>query len=144
MARSLNKVMLIGNTGGDPELKYTQAGVAVVSFSMATSEQWKDKDGNPQEKTEWHSVTAWRKLAEIVGQYVKKGDRIFIEGKLQTRSWDDAATGAKRYKTEVVADQLIMLGNKASAADAPAAGDLEIPPEMMAGKKGGSDDPLPF
>jgi single-strand DNA-binding protein len=107
MSRSLNKVMLIGNLGKDPELKYTPSGVAVATFSMATSEQWKDQDGNAQEKTEWHNIVAWRKLAEIVGEYLKKGKKVYIEGKLQTRNYDK--DGVKRYITEIVADQIIML-----------------------------------
>ena len=107
MSRSLNKVMLIGNLGKDPELKYTPSGVAVATFSMATSEQWKDQDGNAQERTEWHNIVAWRKLAEIVGEYLKKGKKVYIEGKLQTRNYEK--DGVKRYVTEIVADQLIML-----------------------------------
>src|SRR5512147_2407928 len=105
MAKSLNKVMLIGNLGKDPELKYTPSGVAVATFSMATSEQWKDQDGNAQERTEWHNIVAWRKLAEIVGEYLKKGKKVYIEGKLQTRNYEK--DGVKRYVTEIVADQLI-------------------------------------
>lgn len=107
MSRSLNKVQLIGNLGKDPELKYTPSGVAVATFSIATSESWKDQEGNQQEKTEWHNIVAWRKLAEIVGEYLKKGKKVYIEGKLQTRSYDK--DGVKRYITEIVADQLIML-----------------------------------
>ena len=107
MSRSLNKVMLIGNLGKDPELKYTPSGVAVATFSIATSEQWKDQEGNAQEKTEWHNIVAWRKLAEIVGEYLKKGKKVYIEGKLQTRNYEK--DGVKRYVTEIVADQLIML-----------------------------------
>lgn len=107
MSRSLNKVMLIGNLGKDPELKYTPSGVAVATFSIATSEQWKDQEGNAQEKTEWHNIVAWRKLAEIVGEYLKKGKKVYIEGKLQTRNYEK--DGVKRYITEIVADQLIML-----------------------------------
>ena len=106
MSRSLNKVSLIGNLGKDPELKYTPSGVAVATFSIATSESWKDKDGNAQEKTEWHNIVAWRKLAEICGEYLKKGKKVYIEGKLQTRNYEK--DGIKRYVTEIVADQLIM------------------------------------
>ena len=110
--KSLNKVTLIGNLGKDPELSYTPSGVAVAKFSIATNERWKDQEGNPQERTEWHNIIAWRKLAEICGQYLKKGSKLYIEGKLQTRSWDDKNTGVKRYATEVIANDLIMLDAK--------------------------------
>ncbi len=107
MSKSLNKVQLIGNLGKDPELKYTSAGVAVATFSIATSDSWKDQEGNTQERTEWHNIVAWRKLAEICGEWLKKGKRVYIEGRLQTRSYEK--DGVKRYMTEIVADQLIML-----------------------------------
>lgn len=113
MSRSLNKVMLIGNLGKDPELKHTPSGVAVATFSIATSDTWKDKDGNAQEKTEWHNIVAWRKLAEICGEYLKKGKKVYIEGKLQTRNYEK--DGVKRYVTEIVADQLIMLDGGGNA-----------------------------
>jgi len=109
MARGLNKVTLIGNLGKDPELKYTNSGVAVATFSLATSDSWKDQEGNMQERTEWHNIVAWRKLAEICGQYLKKGSQVYIEGKIQTRSYNDKE-GVKKYITEIVADQLLMLG----------------------------------
>ncbi len=115
--RSLNKVILIGNLGKDPEVSYLASGVPVAKFSMATSERWKDTDGNFQEKTEWHNIVAWRKLAEICGQYLKKGGKIYLEGKLQTRSWDDKNTGVKKYMTEIVADDLIMLDSKGQGTD---------------------------
>ncbi len=110
--KSLNKVILIGNLGKDPELSYTPSGVAVAKFSIATGERWKDQEGNMQERTEWHNIVAWRKLAEICGQYLKKGSKVYLEGRLQTRSWDDKNTGQKRYATEVVADDLIMLDSR--------------------------------
>ena len=126
MAKGLNKVMLIGNLGKDPELRYTSSGVAVATFSIATSESWKDQDGNTQEKTEWHNIVAWRKLAEICGEWLKKGKRVYIEGRIQTRSYDDKNTGQKRYITEIVADNMIMLdgrgGARAAAATEPGAG----------------------
>ena len=100
MSRSLNKVQLIGNLGKDPELKYTPSGVAVATFSIATSESWKDQEGNQQEKTEWHNIVAWRKLAEICGEYLKKGKKVYLEGKLQTRNYEK--DGIKRYVTEIV------------------------------------------
>jgi single-strand DNA-binding protein len=123
--RSINKVILIGNLGQDPELRYTSSGVAVASFSMATSESWKDQDGNVQEKTQWHKLVAWRKLAEIIGEYLKKGSKVYVEGRIQYRSYDDK-NGVKRDITEIVVDQMLMLDSKGgghvngSSASAPA------------------------
>ncbi|MBI3755995.1 MAG: single-stranded DNA-binding protein [Deltaproteobacteria bacterium] len=127
----LNKVMLIGNLGKDPEIKYTPEGVAIAKFSIATSEQWKDKDGQKQEKTEWHNIVAFRKLAEICGEYLAKGKQIYIEGRIQTRSWDDK-DGNKKYMTEIVADRMQMLGRagetaKGSAGPSPDAGSVSEP-----------------
>jgi single-strand DNA-binding protein len=118
MAKSLNKVMLIGNLGKDPELRYTTSGVAVATFTLATNESWRDQDGNTQERTEWHNIVAWRKLAEICGEWLKKGKKIYIEGRIQTRSYDDKNTGTKRYVTEVVADNMIMLDSKGASEPA--------------------------
>ena len=112
MAKSLNRVMLIGNLGKDPELRYTTSGVAVATFSLATNESWKDQDGNQQERTEWHNIVAWKKLAEICAEWLKKGKKVYIEGRIQTRSYDDKNTGAKKYMTEIVADNMIMLDSK--------------------------------
>ena len=113
----VNKVILIGRLGQDPEVKFTQSGTAVVNFSIATSETWKDKDsGEKNEKTEWHKVVAWRRLAEICGEYLHKGSQVYIEGKLQTRSWEDQ-DGNKRWTTEVVANQMTMLGSKGDVSD---------------------------
>ena len=144
MSRSLNKVMLIGHLGKDPELKYTPSGVAVATFSIATSEQWKDQDGNQQEKTEWHNIVAWRKLAEIVGEYLKKGKKVYIEGKLQTRTYEK--DGVKRYVTEIVADQLIMLDGGGGAGGQRNAGSGSAPADDMAPvvNDGPKDDDLPF
>jgi single-strand DNA-binding protein len=108
---SVNKVILVGNLGKDPELRYTPSGAAVATFSLATTERYKDKDGNRQEKTEWHNIVAWRQLAEICGKYLHKGKQVYIEGKIQTRSYDDR-DGNKRYITEIVADQMHMLGSR--------------------------------
>ncbi len=105
---SVNKVILVGNLGKDPELRYTASGTAVCNFSLATTERYKDRDGNNQEKTEWHNIVVWRQLAEICGKYLTKGKQIYIEGKLQTRKWDDR-DGNTRYTTEIVADQMQML-----------------------------------
>lgn len=108
---SVNKVILVGNLGKDPELRYTPSGAAVATFSLATTERFKDRDGNRQEKTEWHNVVAWRQLAEICGKFLHKGKQVYIEGKIQTRSYDDR-DGNKRYITEIVADQMQMLGSR--------------------------------
>ena len=107
----VNKVILIGRLGKDPEVKYTQSGAAVANFSMATSEEWKDDSGNKQSKTEWHNVVAWRRLGEICGEYLFKGSQIYVEGKLQTRDWEDQ-DGNKRYTTEVVIQSMQMLDGK--------------------------------
>jgi single-strand DNA-binding protein len=127
MARGLNKVMLIGNLGSDPEMKYTASGVAIATFSIATSESWKDQDGNAQERTEWHKIVAWRKLAEICQTYLKKGKKVYIEGRIQTRSYDDKNTGTKKYITEIVADNMLMLDGARGGTEeaAPKGGSLE-------------------
>jgi single-strand DNA-binding protein len=106
---SINKVILIGNLGKDPELRYTPGGAAVVNFPIATNERWKDKEGNPQERTEWHNIVLWGRLAEIANDYLRKGSPVYIEGRLQTRSWDDR-DGNKRYTTEIVGIQMQLLG----------------------------------
>jgi single-strand DNA-binding protein len=108
----VNKVFLIGNLGRDPEVRSTPSGQPVASFSVATSRRWKDRDGNRQEQTEWHNVVCWGKLAEVAGQYLTKGKQVFIEGRLQTRSWDDKNSGEKRYKTEVICENFQMLGSR--------------------------------
>jgi single-strand DNA-binding protein len=110
--RSLNKVTLIGNLGKDPEIKYTPSGTAVAKIALATNERYKDKGGEWQDRTEWHNVVLWQRLAEIAGEYLKKGSKVYIEGRLQTRSWDDKTTNQKKYMTEVVAGDLILLGGR--------------------------------
>ena len=117
MAKSVNKVILIGNLGKDPEVKYTPAGVAVAKFSLATNERYKDKEGQWQDRTEWHNIVAWQRLAEIAGEYLKKGRTVYIEGRLQTSSWDDKETGQKKYKTEIVAHDLVLLGGRETGDD---------------------------
>jgi single-strand DNA-binding protein len=105
----INKVILVGRLGKDPEVRYTPSGATVANFTMATSEEWKDKEsGEKQERTEWHRIVAWRRLGEICGEYLRKGKQVYIEGKLQTRSWDDR-DGNKRYTTEIVASSMQML-----------------------------------
>jgi len=143
-SRSINKIILIGNLGQDPELRYTSSGVAVASFSMATSESWKDQDGNVQEKTQWHKLVAWRKLAEIVGEYLKKGSKVYVEGRIQYRSFDDK-NGVKRDITEIVVDQMLMLDSKgASHANASSAGPAASSQQPV--EESGADkvDDLPF
>lgn len=107
-----NKAFLIGNLGRDPEVRSTTSGQPVANFSIATSRRWKDRDGNRQEQTEWHNIVCFGRLAEIAGQYLSKGRQIFVEGRIQTRSWDDRNTGEKKYRTEVVADNFQMLGSR--------------------------------
>jgi single-strand DNA-binding protein len=114
MAKDLNKVLLIGRLGQDPELKYTQSGIAVVKFTLATNQQWKDQDGNTQDKTEWHNVVAWRRLAEICAEYLKKGSKVYLEGALSTSSWEDE-NKKKHYRTEVVLNDMIMLDSKGAS-----------------------------
>lgn len=106
----VNKVILIGNLGRDPELRYTPGGQAVATFSLATTERYNDRNGQRQDRTEWHNIVAWGKLGELVNQYLKKGRGAYIEGRISTRSWDDK-DGNKRYKTEIVANQIQFLGN---------------------------------
>ena len=108
---SVNKVILVGHLGKDPEIRYTGNSIPVASFSLATTEYYKDKNGNRQEITEWHNIVAWRSLAELSEKYLKKGKQLYVEGKLRTRSWDDKE-GNKRYTTEVIADNFVLLGKK--------------------------------
>lgn len=123
---SLNRATLIGNLGKDPEVRYTAEGAAVCSVSIATTNQWKDKaTGERREETEWHRVVFYGRLAEIAGEYLRKGRTVFVEGRLKTRKWQDAVTGTDRYTTEIIADQMQMLGGRDATADiaqaAPAA-----------------------
>ena len=112
MARGVNKVILVGNLGKDPELKYTPQGTAVAKFSLATSEKYKDKGGEWQERTEWHNLVAWARTAEVAAEYLKKGSTVFVEGRLRTDSWDDKETGQKKYRTEIIVNELVMLGGR--------------------------------
>ena len=120
----INKVILIGNLGSDPELRHTQAGAPVATFNVATTEKWKNKDGEPQEQTEWHRIVAWQRLAEICEEYLSKGSRVYIEGKLQTRKWQDQ-DGNDRYTTEIIAREMKMLSprnEQQGGREAPPAG----------------------
>lgn len=157
MARGVNKVILIGNLGSDPEVRYTPDGVPVANFSLATTESWNDRNtGERQERTEWHRLVIWRRQAEVAQQYLKKGSKIYVEGKLQTRSWDDQS-GQKRYTTEIVVFDMQMLdsrgegggsggggggrdaGYNAGGQNAGPAAQPDAPPPP-----GGDDDDLPF
>ena len=158
MARGVNKVILVGNLGKDPEVKYTASGAAVANITIATSESWNDKQtGEKQEKTEWHRVVFFRRLAEIVGEYLRKGSQVYIEGKLQTRKWQDQS-GQDRYTTEIVANEMQMLGSRGgdgggrsqqtggggfrSPEQAPAQSQPQSQPQTGGG--GFDDDDIPF
>ncbi len=117
----VNKVIIVGNLGQDPEVRYTQSGSAVANFSVATSETFTDKAGEKQERTEWHRIVAWGKTAELCGEYLQKGRQVYLEGKLQTRQWDDKE-GQKRYTTEIIAQQVTFLGGRGERGDAPREG----------------------
>ena len=141
----VNKVILVGNLGRDPELRTTPSGQAVATLRLATTRRWKDRDGNRQEQTEWHDVVCWGRQAEIAGQYLTKGRQIYVEGRLQTRSWEDKTHGDKRYRTEVVCDNFQMLGSRGSGGggDFGGGGDRysdssQSPPPAPA------DDDIPF
>ncbi len=140
MSRSLNRVQLIGYLGQDPETRCTNSGTAVATFSVATSESWKDGEGNAQEKTEWHNIVVWKKLAEVCAQYLKKGSRAYLEGRIQSRSYDDK-NGVKRYVYEIVVDRLLMLDSKKSVDTSDAM--PEDPSRAAAGGAAPHDD-LPF
>jgi len=115
MSRSVNKVILIGHLGKDPEVKYTPSGVPLAKFSLATNERYKDKSGEWQDRTEWHNIVAWQRSAEIVGEYAQKGARVYIEGRLQTSSWEDKQSGDKKYRTEIVVREIVLLGDSREA-----------------------------
>jgi single-strand DNA-binding protein len=140
----INKVIVIGRLGNDPEVRYTPSGAAVAKFSVATSEEWKDKNtGEKKERTEWHRITAWGKLGEICGEYLAKGRQVYVEGRLQTSSYDDK-DGVKRYSTEIVASDVQFLGSKESGGGRSGGG---APPRESFGGQGGpppADDDIPF
>jgi len=148
-SRSVNKVILIGNLGGDPELRHTVSNIPVVNFTVATNENWVNKEGVREERTEWHRVVAWRRLAEICHEYLRKGTQVYIEGKLQTRTWEDQ-NGQKRFMTEVVADEMVILGQRGAEAGGQASEDVTSK-ESTEGSDYGEfqppaegDDDLPF
>jgi len=143
----VNKVILVGNLGADPEVRSLESGAKVANFRIATSERYKDKNGNQVENTEWHSIVVWRGLADITERYLKKGSQVYVEGKLKTRSWDDQ-NGNKRYATEVVADTMTMLGGKtesgSSGGSAPKPSTPNQVNEPPAASLDDIDDDLPF
>jgi single-strand DNA-binding protein len=152
MASGVNKVILIGRLGGDPEVRYTNNGGAVANFNLATNESWTDKAGQKQERTEWHKIVVWGKLGELCGQYLSKGRQAFVEGRLATREWTDKE-GHKRYTTEIVATNIQFLGGPSDRAGAGASannGDFAPGPSDFEGageaKAGGgmADDEVPF
>lgn len=149
MARGVNKVILIGNLGRDPEVRYMPSGSAVTNVTIATTDSWKDKQtGDKQERTEWHNVVFYNRLAEIAGEYLKKGSKVYVEGSLRTRKWQDKNTGADRYTTEIIANEMQMLDSKGSGSaafnrDRSASSD-ESQPEMAAATLDDFDDDIPF
>lgn len=144
---SLNKVLLIGRLGKDPEIRYTADGSPVANFSLATSEFWTDKNGTRQERTEWHNIVAWSRLADLSKRYLSKGRQVYIEGRIRTREWDDRE-GNKRRTTEVVASQMVLLGSRAEGTESSsaAAGSRSQPePEPSQSEDLGiTDDDIPF
>lgn len=150
MARGINKVILIGNLGTDPEVRYLPNGDAVANFSLATSESWKDKQtGETQERTEWHRIVLFRRLAEIAGEYLKKGSKVYVEGRLRTRKWQDQATGQDRYMTEINGDDLQMLDRVGGGQpnmmgnDAPQMGYAPAAGNAPANKPSAAKEPTP-
>ena len=157
---SVNKVILVGRLGKDPETRYMTNGEAVTNVTLATSENWKDKSGEKQEKTEWHNLVFYRRLAEVAGEYLKKGSQIYVEGKIQTRKWQDKETGKDRYTTEIIVNEMQMLGGKSSGGGSfevvdersessrpnkPAASAAPKAAPVAAGSIGDSfDDDIPF
>ena len=146
---SVNKAILIGNLGKDPDVRYSPDGSAITNITLATTENWKDKSGEKQEKTEWHRVAFFSKLAEIAGEYLKKGSQVYVEGRIQTRKWQDKE-GQDRYTTEIVADRMQMLGSRGNSfevSDSPSESRPQQRPAQQAQQKGGfddMDDDIPF
>ena len=123
MAKGVNKVFLLGNVGKDPEIRATQGGMTIASFTLATADRQKGQDGQWTDKTEWHNLVAFQRTAEIVRDYVKKGTQVFVEGKIQTRSWDDKESGQKKYRTEILVNELSLLGGRGDSASGSGARD---------------------
>jgi single-strand DNA-binding protein len=138
---SVNKAILIGNLGADPELRYTPSGSAVASFNIATTEKWKGKDGQLQERTDWHRIVLWERQAEIAKEYLRKGSPVYIEGRIQTRNYEDK-DGIKRYVTEIIGQRMQLLGGRAGASGGE--GDQSEPPPAPPSDLTQDDDDLPF
>lgn len=146
MSRGVNKAIILGYLGKDPEVRYAPSGQAIANVSIATSEQWKDKNtGEKQERTEWHRVVFFNRLAEVVGEYLKKGSQVYIEGRLQTRKWQDK-DGQDRWTTEIVANEMQMLGSKGNSSDAQAYREASGGTTRQQAPAGGDDfdDDIPF
>jgi single-strand DNA-binding protein len=147
MIMTLNKVMIIGNAGKDPEIRHLDNGVSVVTLPVATTERYKDKNGETKEQTEWHNVVFWRQLAEFTEKYVKKGSQLFIEGRLRTRNWEDQS-GNKKYVTEIVADNIRLLGRRPDGNNGThtniVSQNVEPKPEELITDSASIDDDLPF
>jgi single-strand DNA-binding protein len=136
--RGVNKVILIGNLGRDPELRYLPSGESVVKFTLATGSRWKDKSGQPQERTDWHNIVAFGRQAEVCNQYLKKGSQVYVEGRIQNRSWEDK-DGNKKYITEIIARSINLLGRKEPGAEVP-----EETAEPLVEESKTEDEDLPF
>ena len=140
----INKAILVGRLGSDPEVRYTPSGVAVANFNIATSEEWKDKDtGEKRERTEWHRIVAWSKLGEICGEYLSKGRQVYVEGRIQTRSWEDR-DGNKRYTTEIVASDVQFLGGRDAGPGVRAEGGAPASNFESSPIQAPEDDDIPF
>lgn len=144
MAKGINKVILIGNLGADPEIRHMPNGAAVANINLATSESWKDKNtGELQERTEWHRVVLFQRLAEIVAEYLKKGSKVYIEGRLQTRKWQDKTTGQDRYTTEIIANEMQMLDSRSGGATGSEPSSLSTTQNTSAARPKRETNPLP-
>ncbi|MEO6829602.1 MAG: single-stranded DNA-binding protein [Acidobacteriaceae bacterium] len=140
MAKSVNKVILLGNVGKDPDIRATGSGMVVANFSIATSERVKDKAGNWEERTEWHNLVAFQRTAEIVRDYVKKGSKLYVEGRLQTSSWDDKTTGQKKYKTEIIVGDLSLLSGKGEGGESSGGSSYGKSNTASFDQRGGAED----
>ena len=150
MADGVNKVILLGNLGKDPDLSYTQGGTARCKFSLATTESYTPQGGERQDKTEWHNIIVWGKQAEVMGKYLQKGKKIYLEGRIQTRSWDDEKTGQKRYMTEINANRIVFVGGgkgDGAGSQGPSGGPISEPGSYEPAGGAGfnpDDDDIPF
>ena len=156
MAKGVNKVLLLGNVGKDPEIRATAGGMTIASFTLATADRAKDAQGNWADKTEWHNLVAFQRTAEVVRDYVKKGTQVFVEGKIQTRSWDDKTSGEKKYKTEILVNELTLLGGRGEGGGerssggyqksntAPYGGGSAAAPAPDYADQGITDEDIPF